>query len=136
MPSDAFMEMSPWAVEGESGDKAWGEGTEYGMFEITSLQFNVGDTTSQMDDSDPETDGSHSRSQRGSGKRHGSGQSMAKHGETSGGEITIEKAIDQTSPVLFRHCVEKGQPGSQGNKKIAWAVVYLREAGESSGRPG
>jgi type VI protein secretion system component Hcp len=97
------------------------------MFEISSLEFNVGDTSSQKDkkkdDSNSKKDGKHTGS---------SDQSSVRNPDTGRGTITITKSIDYSSPLLFRYCVDKKLNDEQ---PIDWIIVYCKEAGDDSGDP-
>jgi type VI protein secretion system component Hcp len=127
MPSNAFMEVAPLDIVGESKDTAFGKDTPYEMFEIFSVDFEVGT-------SDKTTDVSTTKGKDGQIKVNLNQRaartpvkSTSDHKHNEPGRISIHKAIDYSSPDLFRYCCENGKVGS--DKKIAWAIIYIREAG-------
>ena len=124
MPSDAFMEVSSLKIEGESGDVQFGKDTNYGMFEIASFEFNVGDTSSATANSAP---ASGSTNAKAVPNKTTPSASAGGDQETGKGSFTIKKSIDYASPSLFRRCCHK--------IAISWAVITFREAGDYTREP-
>jgi type VI secretion system secreted protein Hcp len=127
MPSDAFMELSTYAIMGETSDVLYGR-SDFGGFEISSIDFHVGATasaaTKTVTTKDKKTgntvtvqvpDGS-------SAKTAASGDQ-----DTRKGEVTITKSIDQSSAALFQRCCEK--------KKVTWGILTIREPGDNPDGP-
>jgi type VI secretion system Hcp family effector len=104
MPSDAYMEVSPMDIWGESGDQEYGAGTPYGMFEVFNVSFGTRNTGWESE-----------------------GGASSQDPETRYGTVSINKAIDKSSPDLFRYCCAK--------TVMDWAIIYIREAGESNKNP-
>jgi type VI protein secretion system component Hcp len=136
MPSDAFMEVSTWGIIGESGDESYGEKTDYQMFEISSLEFSQ--TTE-----DPSANllkhltkgakGGKGVDLKALASLSGTGNPGATDEKTKKGTVTVTKAIDKSSPDLFRYCTNLDESG-KNKLKFDWAVVYIRKAGDP-GRP-
>jgi len=117
------MEVSPLDIKGESGDEQYGKDTPYAMFEIFSLSFDVGGTTSNTNEQTIKKNGETFKFKLPPAQNvH---KSSANDPETRKGKITVSKAIDLSSPDLFRYCCEK--------KPIDWAIILIREAGEDAG---
>src|SRR5262249_32692320 len=106
MPSNAFMEVSTYDISGESGDVSYGQDTDYAMFEIASLEFETGATSSD-DKNKGKKDAGNKKQQQQQHPTPNSSSSTANDQDTRKGKITVTKSIDYASPDLFRYCCEK-----------------------------
>jgi type VI protein secretion system component Hcp len=130
MPSNAFMEVAPLDIVGESGDIAVGKDTPYAMFEIFSVDFETGSSHSSKTSESTTVKGKDGQSFKVNVNvptAQTPTKSSAENQQDRAGHITIHKAIDYASPDLFRYCCENAK--SDSDKKIAWAIIYIREAG-------
>ena len=126
MPSDAFIEVAPMDIWGESGDETYGGKTDYGMFEIFSMSFDTGHKDVDTSQGITVTDAGKKLKVNAPGMNKG-GTGTANDPDTRRGEMTVEKGIDYASPDLFRYCCSK--------KLMKWAILYVREAGEENKNP-
>jgi type VI protein secretion system component Hcp len=116
------MEVAPMEIWGESGDKEYGDKTAYGMFEVFSISFQTGDTSSHagtMVGKDSQGKKITLQNTNNTQQKAGPPQDA---GDNRVGKLTFEKPIDKSSPFLFRYCCEK--------TVMPWAIIYIREAGE------
>src|SRR5262249_9366358 len=128
MPSDAYMEVSTWDIVGESGDREYGQTTDYQMFQVFNIEFgHTAEDKSKatsLPKSGPNSKGVDTRALLAQlAQSHAS----AVDDKTDKGTITVSKSIDYASPDLFVYCANK--------KPMDWAIIYLRESGEESTHP-
>jgi len=141
MPSDAYMEISDPAVWGETHDEYFGEqGRNLGAFEIFGFEFGAHSTREDADSAGPNSPGT-TASNRGSNGPHGNYQQSSSGGSVQGAAVhtqpvvkqfTIKKFIDKGSPDLLLACCKAGLPDA---KKIDWAIISIRETGETNNKP-
>ena len=125
MPSDAYMEVEPDEIWGESLDQTYGDSSPCGSFEIFTVGFETGTTDSGGD----KLTGTDSQGKKITlkGQQKNAKMASSNDGEAAKPQISVEKPIDKSSPFLFRYCCEQ--------KPFKWAVIYIREAGEESSIP-
>jgi len=129
MPSDAYMEVSTWDIVGESGDREYGQSTDYQMFMVFNIEFgHTAEDKSKalsLPKGGPNSKGVDTRALMAALAQQGN--SSAVDDKTDKGTITVSKSIDYASADLFVYCANK--------KPMDWAIIYLRESGEESTHP-
>jgi type VI protein secretion system component Hcp len=117
------MEVETREVIGETFDAKFGmnaQGRREGAFEIASLSISASSNKGEDDDQDSSTPG------QTPGKAV-SGAAAAAQSQTTIKSFTVRKGIDRASSDLFLLCCQQ--------KKIQWAVITFREAGDPDKKP-